>query len=127
MNGCGLVGQHRPAPLTIEQHHLIPVAWQQQTWQPATPPYPGVDPDGRGSLWDARTMPLCPTHHRNVHALIVTLMRQVALNRTEQIPSVRVAPAHRLELGIAVDALEHYQAAGGSLLFLTARREWGEA
>jgi len=72
--GCSAHRWHYPRPLTSEAHHVIPVAWQL-FWQPPKAPFPGRDPNGRGLLWDARTVTLCPTGHRNVHALIVQMMR----------------------------------------------------
>ena len=113
LTGCTLGKFHRPVPLTVELHHLIPVGWQK-TWQPATAPYPGTDPDGRGKLWDARTVALCPTHHRNVHWWIVRLMHGAK-------------PSRSSECGVAQLALQHFTDAGGDLDALRKAGEWGVA
>ena len=130
---CSLIGRHSPAPLTTEAHHVIPVAWQL-FWQPATAPFPGKDPDGRGMLWDSRTVDLCPTHHRNVHALIVVMMRQVAAASEDAVPVApfpgltgRTVRSHGRELEIARTGLQRVLDVGGSLLALTGAGEWGEA
>lgn len=124
---CVFQMRHEPGPLTIERHHVIPVAWQL-FWQPSTAPFPGVDPDGRGDLWDARTVSPCPTHHRNVHALIVELMHSVDRTGVEAVPEVAgTAVRRRPEWVTAQLALSRFMAVGGSLLALAAAGEWGEA
>lgn len=110
---CALTKSHTPKNLTIEWHHIVPVAWQL-FWQPAVAPFPGPDPDGRGMLWDTRGVWLCPTHHRNVHANIVALMHGLkALSATEKVTAAQ-APAR-------------FTAVGGVLSALVAAGEFGEA
>lgn len=102
---------HAPVNMTVEAHHVVPQAWQY-AWQPALMGFPGRG--DHGMLWDARTVELCPTGHRNVHALIVALMHG------------RPVPRRR-ELAIARLALTRFQEAGGDLQLLRDRRLWGEA
>lgn len=109
---CSLGHEHRPRNLTVELHHVVPVGWQK-TWQPQSAPYPGYDHDGRGKLWDARTVALCPTSHRNTHAWIVRLMRGAKPDKRSN------------ECGIALLALEHFTDAGGDLDVLRKAGEWG--
>ena len=122
---CSITTRHTPSPLTVEAHHLVPVAWQL-FWKPQTAPFPGVDADGRGTLWDDRTVPVCPTHHRNVHALIVQIMRAVKQDTIPTLPS-KATRAHKAEYQIAQEGLQHLLDAGGSLVSLAAAGEWGEA
>jgi hypothetical protein len=121
---CALHKEHKPMNLTVEQHHILPQAWQR-FWVP-----PGATISGKALLWDPRTVTLCPTGHRNVHALIVRVMKQVAAQGNEDIlAAVHAAGvAHSYPTGkTALLALERFTAAGGKLLELTAAREWGEA
>lgn len=128
---CVLHKRHAPANLTLEFHHLVPVAWQQ-LWQPPEPwPNGGNDTEGRGRLFDARGVLCCPTGHRNVHVWIVRLMHTV----TSEDPKVAVAAvrarygskARGLEFDTALLALQRWKEAGGSLLELVAAKEWGQA
>lgn len=115
MSVCAVHRSHAPRNLTIEVHHIVPVGWQHiAAWQPAMPPFPGPDTEGRGELWDDRTIVLCPTGHRNVHTLIVALMHGEK-------------PRKSAELPIAQDALARFQAVGGDLDVLRAAGEWGES
>jgi hypothetical protein len=126
---CMLLHRHTPKPLSIEWHHIIPVAWQLfPDFTPVVPPFPGKDPSGRGMLWDARVAPLCPTSHRNVHTLIVESMREVARTNTNVVPpmkSIVDGSHHTQEFLIATEALQRYLDVGGSLLALTAAGQWG--
>jgi hypothetical protein len=138
-NVCALHKTHQPANLTVEWHHVIPVSWQLHTTLTGTPPFPGLDPDGRGMLWDCRGVWLCPTGHRNVHTWIVKLMHAVATAKSDNplVASKAVKPSHApAEFAIALDALNRYMDAAGDpgmsapamdLLALTAIGEWGEA
>lgn len=126
METCSLHKAHYPTPLTVEDHHVVPVAWQQ-TWQPAVAPYPGIDPDGRGKLWDARTIPVAPTCHRNVHAWIVRLMHALVGEDAHQaFVAVKGGPAGT-QAHWGLEALLRYQAVGGTLQQLVAAGEWGHA
>lgn len=130
---CEIHKSHTPANLTVEVHHVIPVAWQL-TWGPVVPPFPGNDPDGRGELWDARTVPLCPTGHRNVHAWITRFMHALAPGGGAA-GSTDPAAAYKAAKGgsglqqaqWAYQALVRFTAVGGSLQQLVAAGEWGES
>jgi hypothetical protein len=114
------------ALLTLEVHHIVPVAWQL-SWQPAIAPYPGRDPEGRGELWDARTIACCPTGHRNVHHWIVALMH--ALTGEEPVQAAHAVEAEHggTQFSWAVQALSRFKGVGGSLQALIAAGEWGTA
>jgi hypothetical protein len=125
---CVLHKDHSPRNETIERHHIIPVAWQLRT-QVDNPPFPGKDPDGRGELWDNRSVYFCPTSHRNVHFWIVQLMHAAAAANSNDPAEAIAAVKHGLlprEFLVACDALTRF-AAYGSLLNLTAAHEWGES
>ncbi len=80
---------HRPAPLELHAHHVLPV-------------YLGGDPD-------AETVWLCPTAHTNVHELLRLMLRdgplswQVVLDRYDQ-------PVSRYAYTLAMRALILYLA-----------------
>lgn len=126
---CALHRVHTPRNQTLELHHVIPVAWQLRT-PVDNPPFPGKDPDGRGMLWDSRTIALCPTGHRNVHYWIVTLMHKIAAQGGEDVLKAYDALDPRMrrfaEAPIALEALQRFHPYG-SLLSLTAANEWGES
>jgi hypothetical protein len=132
---CKLHKTHSPANLTVEVHHILPVAWQL-LWQPLQPwPFPGSDTEGRGNLWDNRTVEACPTGHRNTHAWIVRLMHAVKdENISDAVRTIRdrITRAHaEATLGeqyaYAEQALVRFKEVGGSLAELVAAREWGES
>lgn len=140
---CVLHKRHSPAHLTLEFHHVVPVAWQL-LWQPPKPwPFPGNDPDGRGALWDSRGLDICPTGHRNVHAWIVRMMREVTLTLGREHASfdpedaLLVVSAARKKYGKSATASNEFQTAtlalirwregGGSLQELVRHDEWGES
>lgn len=125
---CQLHKSHSPAPLTVEQHHVVPRGWQH-TWQPSTPPFPGKDPEQPGAvLWDARTIPVPPTCHRNVHVWIVRLMHALegGEDPVQAFAKVKGA-AGGTQAKWALEALVRFKEAGGSLQTLVAAREWGES
>lgn len=121
---CALHKSHSPETLTIEYHHVIPVAWQV-FYQPPEPwPFPGYDP--RSPLWDARTMPLCPTGHRNVHYLIAAMMKSPhGIDPEETRKAIAGHAGHTFD--VAYEALTRFTEAGGSIATLAAAREWGQA
>lgn len=129
---CALHSSHSPEPLTIEQHHVCPVGWQH-TWQPAVAPFPGRDPDGRGELWDDRTIPVAPTCHKDIHFWIVALMHAIEAQGGENIDAAAAAVrsadsrARGPQFEWALEALRRFQAVGGLLQDLVAAKEWGEA
>lgn len=126
---CLLHRVHLPKALTPEWHHVIPVAWQLKT-PVANPPFPGKDPNGRGMLWDARGVWLCPTGHRNVHHWIVAMMRAAALaNSDDPLVAYKAAKPRFLpkEFAVAYDALTRLRGESGQgLVALTAVGEWGQ-
>jgi hypothetical protein len=125
---CALPGRHSPRNLTVELHHIIPVAWQQ-FFVPPVAPYPGQDPNGRGPLWDARTIALCPTSHRNTHFWIVRLMHAIAAGAPDAMAAWQTLSSRdrrHPEASTAFDALDRFATSGGSLLALTAAGEWGQ-
>jgi hypothetical protein len=133
---CELHSRHTtPSPLTVEFHHIVPVAWQLFVPYPATPFSPGNDPDGRGLLWDTRGMWLCPTSHRNVHSWITTLMRELAAQDSDNPITAMKAIKHRrsqtAEFNVACLALTRFEGElppeSASLLALTAAGEWGQS
>jgi hypothetical protein len=128
---CELHKRHEPSHDTTELHHLVPVAWQQ-LWQPPKPwPFPGTDPDGRGPLWDARTVKACPTGHRNIHAWIVRLMKVCRTEGAQETVTAALNLYRPMPGGVEFDqatlALVHWKEGGGSLQQLVAAGEWGES
>lgn len=129
-NPCAIHKTHTPTNLTVEFHHIIPVAWQLHTTvPPASQPSPGPDLDGRGMLWDDRGTWLCPTGHRNVHTWIVRLMHAIASLKADD-PTAAYAqtkPKHApKELPVALEALTRFEPFG-SLLALTEASQWGQS
>jgi len=113
---CSLHKTHTPRPVVIELHHLIPRAWEHAFPAPATLPagaVPGHDSDG--PLWDARTVALCPTSHRNVHAALVAMVRG------------RPPVGSRLERSVARLAVSRALEAGITVEMLLAAHQYGEA
>ncbi len=116
---------------------MIPVAWQLHTTLSGAAPFPGLDPDGRGMLWDSRGTWLCPTGHRNVHDWIVRMMHALAdVSSTDPLVAYkavrpRVPPK---EFPVAYQALTRFMgeaayglsAQGLTLLALTQMGEWGQ-
>lgn len=147
---CELHGSsnHAPEPLTVEQHHLIPQAWQHFAQQGAKDALPeerarwarGAATAGVVVLFDPRTVGVAPTCHRNVHYCIVALMRALnaepASSRDTLHPefvrairrklSVR-GGMHGAEFECAQLALVRYAAAGHKLSELQAAGLYGEA
>jgi hypothetical protein len=124
---CELHKTHSPANLTVELHHVIPVAWQL-LWQPAVAPFPGRDPDGRGELWDARTVGCCPTGHRNIHHWIVALMKALpGGSETPEAAKMVLGGNTGVQGTWAYRALFRFKEASGSLQELVAAHEWGMA
>lgn len=100
---------------------MIPRAWQE-FWAPV-----GRLPAAK-RIWDARTVELCPTSHRNVHFWIVKLMKTRAgedpLNYKKAVwGSGRLTR----EQSLAYTTLCRWKEAGGSLTALCQEGLWGEA
>lgn len=104
---CSLHRSHQPRPVVIELHHLLPRAWEHAFPSPTTLPagaVPGHDADG--PLWDVRTVALCPTAHRNVHAALVAMVRgrpHVGSPRERKV--ARLALSRAAEAGITIPML----------------------
>lgn len=146
---CALHPPDRDHALTIEQHHIIPQAWQH-FWQPAPAPSPVPTPTpapasanleivGSGALWDPRTIALAPTCHRNVHFWIVAMMHAfhsqtaqgavgIAAAKTAVIKKYGLSASHPpKEMAVSETGLQRYWSAGGDLHALGDAGEWGEA
>ena len=131
---CELHKTHSPRNLTVEFHHLVPVAWQQKVQPfPDPAPFSGIDPDGRGRLWDARGIWACPTGHRNVHDWIELLMHRIAETSVEDVAAAEKAvlaatkevghvPAEFPQAVLGLQRAQPYV----SLLHLTSLGEWGQ-
>lgn len=113
---CEAHRTHRPRNLTVEEHHIIPQAWQH-LWIPQTP----QAIIAAAGLWHPETMTLCPTGHRNVHFWLVKYMKE-GLN--ESIPSINRPTT---EQTTAQDAMILFTHAGGSLAFLREQHAYGYA
>lgn len=131
---CSLHSEARDHNLTVEAHHLLPVAWQA-VW---TPPGATVKTTSRGPVWAPETVQLSPTCHRNSHALLVRLMKwmatppgQAADDDAQRIDAARAAlpgPLRRWrEMHVALEAPTRWVNAGGVLSVLLAAHEWGVA
>lgn len=121
---CELHRYHRPHPLRIENHHVIPRAWQR-VWTP-----PGVTTGD--DLWYDATMPLCPTSHSNVHIVLVRLMRDY--ERQQGTPAERIHGAFKTvvreygrdrELSVALMSPELWLDKGGDLGHLIDMGQYG--
>lgn len=116
-----------------ELHHVIPQAWQN-AWL-----------EGE-KLFDPRTVPLCPTGHRNVHFWLVALMHALPatvldVNTTASDRSAVMAAddavhltakregrrVNRKEFACAREALIRWVESGKSLGWLATRKLWGQA
>lgn len=128
---CELHKAHRPANLTVEFHHVIPVAWQLHTPNPSARPSPGPDQDGRGMLWDNRGVWICPTGHRNVHHWIVVLMHALNANPDAAIPgawktAVPAGVKRGTEAQTALLGLQRAASCSVDFAALAAAGEWGQ-
>jgi hypothetical protein len=135
--------KHRPAAQRDEEdHHVIPRHWQQ-LWTPEKAPYPGVFKEFGvwQQLWDARTVKVPPTCHRNVHHWLVALMHELAQLRAVPFDSTTVVVASKAvskvnalrdkmalqELQWAAEAPLRFLAAGGDIGLLVRAQAWGES
>ena len=110
---CELHRTHRPRNLTVEEHHVIPRAWQL-LWLA-----PGGDP--RQEIWHPETITLCPTGHRNVHFWLVKYMKE---GSGDAIPSINRPTPEQM---CAQDGMILFVQAGGSLAFLRDQHAFGYA
>jgi hypothetical protein len=142
-----------------EGHHVIPQAWQAVWW----PEFNNGDavmhkdllaPDGQAvayghytaikAVWDPRLAPCCPTGHRNVHYLLVAMMKKWQASFQDQRAQTEdwieackravvsdmhnaayvVSPA---EAAMAAQAMIRWNQWGGDLRTLTSRKLYGYA
>lgn len=150
-----------------ELHHVIPQAWQESWWPGwnngsvvMVPSYRHGEFSGSGfylpkkRVWDGRTEACCPTGHRNVHHLLVRIMKRIEedydlLNSStvttyenvliglsdviravaavrEDLHEVGV-PINRKEQAMAMSAPVRWLEQGGSIADLLKRRLYGNA
>lgn len=120
---CEIHKSHSPRNLTLESHHIVPRAWQA-TWHPA---------DDQRILWAPRTIELCPTGHRNVHLILVELMKQAQVatapddaTRLETATHlVKQLHGQRAEFPLACQAPQLWISKGGQLMALFAAKQYG--
>lgn len=113
--GCALHKYHWPRPSHLEEHHIVPQAWQR-FWRSEA---------GYG-LWMPDTEPLCRTGHGNVHAHLVRLMKATLGGDPEDPLAARIAyPGRGKEYEMAYSALARWKEAGGSLAALRTAKLWG--
>lgn len=108
---CEIHRFHRPRNHTVEEHHIIPQAWQH-LWMP-----PAFD----RAPWHPETITLCPTGHRNVHFWLVEYMKGTS---GEDIPTINRPTTEQM---CAQDGLILFKQAGGSLAFLRDQHAFGYA
>jgi len=115
---------HAPTPTYAELHHVIPRAWQA-FWTPPVAPYAGTYAGQK--LWDARTITICRTGHGNVHHWITALTHAWTAGDTIAAACSKLHHSiARTDFIVAVQALERWIAAGGSIDALVAAGLWGE-
>ncbi len=131
MKACTARRFHRPTPLSVDEHHVVPQAWQR-FWQPGDTRSMNQRVDsalGIGhdlpALWAPDTVTLCPTCHRNVHHHLVALMKLGAEHG--HIGAVEAYPARGTEVTIAVQGMLRFVKRGGSLDDLRTARLYGAA
>lgn len=116
MSNCELHKFHRPQPVYLELHHIIPQAWQRSV--------------NSGKLFDPRTASICRTGHGNVHYWLVLMNhRHANFNYTEIQPlkwCLQGQKYNTAEGEMAWQALERWVAAGYLLTYLWDHRLWGE-
>lgn len=82
-------------------------------------------------IWDARTINLAPTCHRNVHWWVVTLMKTVQTSKNDLLSAWQslTKQYRRLpkEATVAYTGIQRFQAIGGSIAALIDAGEWGES
>lgn len=142
-----------------ELHHVVPQAWQAVWWPSEnngdavfshTAPSAAGELQGHGyylpkqKVWDPRTEPCCPTGHRNVHYLLVAMMKkwqssyQDLWSQTEdRILECKRAVVNDMhaaayaagpkEAAMAVLAMTRWNEWGGDLRLLTSRKLYGYA
>lgn len=138
---CGSHRYHWPKNQTAEDHHVIPQAWQQ-LWTP-TGRYSfenALPVDTVKRLWDARTVPLCPTGHRNVHYWMVAMMKSIrariapefmgqytSQNYLDWAVKEALPKRRNTEMKVALLGLQRFADAGGSLKVLADDGNLGQA
>lgn len=136
---CTCGRRHSPAlrggAAGLDDHHVIPQAWQH-AWRPAEfAAPPGTPEDVRLGLWDPETVELAPTCHRNVHIALAGMMRLAAkigdeldngpdyalVERAARALHGRFGPEER----IALLAVSTWESHGGEVAFLFEHKLWG--
>lgn len=125
---CEVHVYHDPRPTYRELHHVVPRAWQA-FWRPATPPFPGTY-DGE-HLWDDRTIAVCRTGHGNIHFWLTAMTHswQEGDDVSDLARRVRSSRGGRLgarDFLLAVEGLQRFVDAGGSIEDLVSARLWGQ-
>lgn len=120
---CAVHADHHPLPLYLEEHHVIPRAWQA-AWAPSN------TTAGSDGIWDPRTEPLCRTGHGNVHFWIEAAMSRYAEHAGRESHSEAAIEramsaareAHGAPVGdehlVALEGMRRFHQAGGKLLDL---------
>jgi hypothetical protein len=130
---CIVHPEHKPRPLKVHEHHILPVEWQQR-WRPKVDNFEGLP---SAPLWAPQTIPVCGTGHDNVHAIIreITYELRVILQYERDLSpeqAIKVADKRSLialkkrcgvlptsyERDVAKQAFTNWLAAGGDLFFL---------
>lgn len=139
-HACACGRRHSPAlrggAAGLDDHHIIPRAWQA-AWRPAEFAAPaGTPSDVSLGLWDPETVELAPTCHRNVHIALAGMMRlahKIGAELTPDAPSYAlVERAARALVGrfgpeerIALLAVTTWESHGGEVAFLFEHKLWG--
>lgn len=132
---CALRHHHAPQPRYLEEHHVVPRAWQHY-FAPDPSHFDGGGPfhaPDRDGLWCTERVALCRTGHGNVHYWIERAMKLYASVPSGPDHSERAMTAARdgqLHIGheetvIARQALVLFSDAGGDLVKLTEAGLWG--
>jgi hypothetical protein len=133
---CAAHKYHWPKPLTVEEHHIIPQAWQEHFAEGGQRVIlPSMVPDEElgnygwtaSHLWHKETVTLCPTGHRNVHYYLVRLMKNSP--KVESLQEVRTfTPGKGREYEIACRAILLWKSSPGrTLQSLRDLKLWGQA
>lgn len=116
MTDCTLHRVHAPKLVaSTELHHVVPQAWQHHVLL-------------SDKLYDPRTVAICPTGHRNVHAHIVTMMKALeAAGSNDPLVAWKALGRRTAEAKCAYEALTRYSTAARPLLELCSLKLYGYA
>jgi hypothetical protein len=143
---CLLHETHTPHPRYMEQHHVVPRAWQA-AWHPADvelgahdeidmvggTQYGTSGPATWPLVWDNRTATLCRTGHGNVHWWLVLYMRALPTawdDLSEVFMAVHRERQHQMgdnapERKLAQQAMLRWLEWGGDLVALRNQHLYG--